>query len=205
MQDSSYKIGAFGLAGLLLATGVPAEKAGASYGSFTFPMVVSSGVAACLPHAAGEVTVTPGAQVDTMTVRVTGLPPRSHFDFFVIQVPTAPFGLAWYQGDIDTNATGHGSATFAGRFSIETFIVAPGVAPAPTPFPNGPFPDASSNPATNPVQLYHLGLWFASTQEAGKAGCPATETPFNGTHTAGIQVLNTNNFPQLAGPLINVK
>jgi hypothetical protein len=26
-------------------------------------------------------------------------------------------------------------------------------------------------------------------------------TPFNGDHTAGVQVLNTSNFPDLAGPL----
>jgi hypothetical protein len=30
-------------------------------------------------------------------------------------------------------------------------------------------------------------------------------TPFNGTHTAGIQVLNTANFPPLEGPLFNVR
>ena len=67
------------------------------------------------------------------------------FDVFLIQVPNAPFGLSWYQGDIQTNSTGSGSVNFLGRFSIETFIVAPGTAPAPVVFHNT-FPDASSNP-----------------------------------------------------------
>jgi hypothetical protein len=66
---------------------------------------------------------------------------------------------------------------------------------------NGAFPDASSNPPFNPVQLYHLGLWFNSPKDAAAAGCPATVTPFNGEHDAGIQALNTRNFPVQSGPL----
>jgi hypothetical protein len=82
-------------------------------------------------------------------------------------------------------------------FNRETFIVAPGAAPAPKVFPD----DATTNPATPPVQLYHLGLWFNAPADAAKAGCPATVTPFNGEHNAGIQVLNTSNFQDGAGPL----
>jgi hypothetical protein len=51
------------------------------------------------------------------------------------------------------------------------------------------------------VQMYHLGLWFDTAADAAKAGCPATRTPFNGEHNAGIQVLNTATFPDLQGPL----
>jgi hypothetical protein len=29
-------------------------------------------------------------------------------------------------------------------------------------------------------------------------------TPFNSTHNAGVQILNTSNFPALAGPLCKV-
>jgi hypothetical protein len=43
-----------------------------------------------------------------MKVRVKGLPPNTEFDFFVIQVPNTPFGLSWYQGDIETNDNGRG-------------------------------------------------------------------------------------------------
>ena len=107
------------------------------------------------------------------------------------------FGLSWYQGDIETNGDGRGRGEFVGRFNIETFIVAPGAQPAPVVHAA----DASSNPATAPVHTYHLGLWFNSPNDAVRAGCPGTVTPFNGDHTAGVQVLNTSNFPDLAGPL----
>ncbi len=136
-----------------------------------------------------------------MDVRVFGLPPNTGFDFLVIQVPKAPFGLAWYQGDIDTDDDGTGHGRFIGRFNIETFIVAPGSASAPVVFDEPPFPDADSNPATPPVQIYHLGLWFNSPDDAAAAGCPNTVTPFNGEHHAGIQVLNTSNFADDFGPL----
>jgi hypothetical protein len=52
--------------------------------------------------------------------------------------------------------------------------------------------------------MYHLGLWFNSPDDAKNAGCPSTVTPFNGEHNAGVQVLNTSNFPDLQGPLVNV-
>ena len=171
---------------------------------FEFPMVVSGGASACLPKASARVTIHSTGPVEIMHVLVTGLPPKTDFDFFVIQVPEAPFGMAWYQGDIETDRHGNGHGTFVGRFSIETFVVAPGSAPAPVVF-NGPFPDASLNPPTNPIQMYHLGLWFNSPADAQKAGCPGTVTPFNGEHDAGIQVLNTSNFRDDFGPLRNVK
>jgi hypothetical protein len=53
--------------------------------------------------------------------------------------------------------------------------------------------------------MYHLGLWFDSAADAAKAGCPATPTPFNGEHYAGIQVLNTATFPDLQGPLLSLQ
>jgi len=37
--------------------------------------------------------------------------------------------------------------------------------------------------------------------DAAKAGCPNTVTPFNGEHNAGVQVLNTSNYPDDQGPL----
>jgi hypothetical protein len=135
-----------------------------------------------------------------MHVEVTGLPPNTDFDFFVIQVPKAPFGLAWYQGDIETDDHGLGVGDFIGRFNQETFIVAPGAAPAPV-LHQAPIPDANTNPQTGPVHTFHLGLWFNSPVDTVKAGCPNTVTPFNGEHNAGVQVLNTSNFPDAQGPL----
>ena len=195
------------VAGFLALTAITLSSAAQIAPSPTlveFPMVVSKGASICLPKAQGRVTIHSTGPVEIMNVLVTGLPPKTGFDFFVIQVPAAPFGMAWYQGDIQTDQNGNGNGTFIGRFNIETFIVAPGTAPAPVVF-NGPFPDASTNPATNPIQMYHLGLWFNSPNDATKAGCAGTVTPFNGEHNAGIQVLNTSNFPDLQGPLINVQ
>ena len=98
---------------------------------------------------------------------------------------------------------GRGHQRVVGIFSIETFTVAPGGAPAPVVF-NGPFPNASLNPPYNPIQMYHLGIWFDSPDDARAAGCSPTITPFNGGHNAGIQVFNTSNFADDQGPLRSV-
>lgn len=172
--------------------------------SNSFKMVVSAGAKTCLPNAAATVRIRPAGPVDIMEVDVEGLPANTDFDFFVIQVPKTPFGVAWYQGDIVTDKNGRGHQEFIGRFNIETFTVATGPAAAPVVF-SGPFPDASLNPPFNPIQMYHLGLWFDSTQAASAARCPATVTPFNGEHNAGIQVLNTSNFADDHGPLRDTK
>ena len=154
----------------------------------------------CLPYATGRVTISSLGPVENMHVEVEGLPPNTDFDFFVIQVPKAPFGLSWYQGDIETDDHGSGVGDFTGRFNQETFIVAPGPAPAPV-LHHSPIPDAETNPPTGPVHTFHLGLWFNSPQDAVRTGCPGTVTPFNGEHNAGVQVLNTSHFPDDQGPL----
>jgi hypothetical protein len=172
-----------------------------------FSMVRSSGAmtAGCIPNAAGRVTINSLGAVEAMHVEISGLPPNTGFDLFVIQLPNTPFGVSWYQGDITTNSNGTGVGDFVGRFSIETFIVAPGSGPAPTPHTAPPFPDANTNPATAPVHTFHLGVWFDSPAAAAAAGCPNTETPFNGNHTAGIQALSTRNFGNLNGPLRRIQ
>jgi hypothetical protein len=176
---------------------------------FKFDLVRSKGLnnfPTVAPHAHGKVKIESVGPVEIMKVKVWGLPPNTDFDLFVIQVPNPPFGLSWYQGDIVTNKDGVGSGEFIGRFSIETFIVAPGVAPAPSdPFHDPKrIPDATQNPATNPVQTYHLGLWFNNPQDVVKAGGPGTVTPFNGEHDAGVQVLNSGEFGDTDGPLRKV-
>ena len=178
----------------------------------SFKMVVSAGASTCLPNARAKVQIISDGQAEDMFIVAKGLPPNTGFDFFVIQVPNIPFGLSWYQGDMQSDDDGDAVQHFRGRFSIETFIIAPGVAPAPQVFTDPPFPDALQNPKTvgpdgntpGPVQTYHLGLWFNSPTDAQNAGCPSTVTPFNGEHTAGIQVLNTGTFPDDQGPLINL-
>lgn len=169
----------------------------------TFNMVRSAGATAanCIPTARGRVTINSLGNIEVMHVEASGLPANTGFDAFVIQLPSAPFGLAWYQGDLKTDNTGKGVADFIGRFSIETFIVAPGSGSAPV-VHNG---DANSNPATAPVHTYHVGLWFDSPTAAQAAGCPNTVTPFNGDHTAGIQAVSTRNFADLNGPLRRIQ
>jgi len=115
------------LCGVALAGFVPSGHAKAGESKFVFDLVRSPGlqaIAGCVPNASGTVTIQPGGPVEVMSVRVTGLPPKTDFDFFVIQQPNAPFGMSWYQGDIHTNGDGLGHAKFIGRFSIETFVVA---------------------------------------------------------------------------------
>jgi hypothetical protein len=135
-----------------------------------------------------------------MTVDAWGLPANTEFDTFVIQVPNAPFGVSWYQGDLETNRWGFAHQEYVGRFNQETFAIAPNTAPAPA-VHSSPTPDATSNPAFGPIHTFHVGVWFNSPADATKAGCPGATTPFNGEHNAGVQVLNTAQFPATAGPL----
>jgi hypothetical protein len=160
-----------------------------------FAMVPSS--ATCLPHAKARVTVALRDGFESLHLEAWGLPAKTTFTFFVIQVPRFPFGMAWYQGDVTTDARGLAVGDFAGRFSVENFMVAVGAAPAPKLHPA----DGNVNPASPPIHMYHLGMWFDSAADAPKAGCPGTVTPFNDDHTAGVQVLNTSNFGDKVGPL----
>ena len=196
------KIAALAFPALLLGSTAYAAQPAADEDHISVKMVAAN---PCLPDAKAKVEITSDGTAEDMFIVASGLPPNTGFDFFVIQVPTAPFGLAWYQGDVQSDADGDAVQHFRGRFSIETFIVAPGVAPSPRVFNDQPFPDAAQNPATNPVQTYHLGIWFNSPADAQAAGCPNTMTPFNGEHNAGIQVLNTSTYRDDHGPLRNLR
>ncbi|MDD5579740.1 MAG: hypothetical protein PHY16_10735 [Methylobacter sp.] len=199
-QTHSFKA----IAGLaLVSTMLVGSQASASDSdNIKFPLVRSAVLGkTCAPYAKGSVRVTPFGNVEVMDVKIEGLPKNTEFDAFVIQVPHAPFGLSWYPGDIQTNSRGKGYARFIGRFNEETFIVAPDVATAPQVHDT----DAPDNPQTAPVHTYHIGVWFNSPADALKAGCPGGTTPFNGEHTAGIQILNTGTFADEEGPLLQLK
>jgi len=165
----------------------------------SFDLQRSSGVVAadCLDGASADVTVKPAGQVEKMTIKAEDLVPNSEYDVFVIQVPNAPFGVSWYQGDLESDAYGNATGKYVGRFNIETFAVAPGAAPNAEVFPG----DGSESVASPPIHTYHIGVWFGSPKTAKKAGCPDTVTPFNGEHDAGIQALSTKQFDDLDGPL----
>jgi hypothetical protein len=160
--------------------------------TFSFKLVPATGIAACLPTASGHVKITTGSLNDTMVVSISGMPANTGFDLFVIQEPAKPFGISWYQTDIQANSTGAGSATVRGVFDSETFSVSPG-----------------GTTTFAPTHQYHLGLWFNDPNVPFNLGCEpgATSpviTPFNGEQNAGIQALNTSNFPVAAGPLSHV-
>jgi hypothetical protein len=183
---------------VLAVTGLAGAAENVSFNLARSASVVNAG---CLPEATGRVTINSLGAVESMHVEASGLPANTDFDVFVIQLPNAPFGLAWYQGDLQSNANGKAVADFVGRFSAETFIVAPGSGPAPSVHPA----DATVNPATAPVHTYHVGIWFDSPTAAGNAGCPSGPTPFNGQHNAGTQVLSSRGFANTAGPLKQIQ
>jgi hypothetical protein len=186
---------------LALSLGLGASAAGASpvttasaasSHSFTFALVPSPGIRACLPHIGGVVRITPGSENDLMQVTIFGAPRNAEFDLFVIQQPNKPFGVSWYQTDVNANSHGVGSASVRGIFDRETFSVSPG-----------------GTTTFAPTHQYHLGLWFNDPKLPFRLGCepgaPApVVTPFNGEQHAGIQALNTAEFPVNAGPLSHV-
>jgi len=194
-------LGATAAAGaLVLSLGIgAASAASAASGAATrpspplsFPLIPSPGIAKCLPHAGGEVTITPGQLNDIMQVSLHGMPRDTGFDLFVIQQPLKPFGVAWYQSDINVGDNGAGSARVRGIFDRETFSVSLG---GTTTFP--------------PTHQFHLGVWFNNPNTPFNLGCEPTAskpivTPFNGEQHAGIQVVNTSQFPVNAGPLSRV-
>ena len=181
-------------AGLASAGATPVKAAGpAKEHSFSFKLVPSPGIKACLPHIGGSAKITAGDLNDTMTVSVHGLPPGTGLDLFVIQEPNKPFGLSWYQTDVQTGRSGAGTATVRGVFDSQTFSVVPG----------------TSTPTPTPVHQTHIGLWFNNPRTPFNLGCESgasvpVVTPFNGEQHAGIQVLNTANFAINKGPLTHL-
>ena len=193
-----------GIAGLA-ATGVTTAQAvgGTSDHRINFALQRSAAsiAANCLTDARAQVHVVNKGPVEVMTIDAQGLPANTDFDVFVTQLPNAPFGLSWYQGDLQSNDQGNAHAQFVGRFSIETFAVAPGTGPAPVVHDSGTIKDAATNPQFAPIHTYHVGVWFNSGQDAGNVGCTNALTPFNGDHTAGPQALSTKQFADTSGPL----
>jgi hypothetical protein len=179
-----------------------------SLNQFTFPMVRSTAVqtagTSCLPNATATITITRHNQNDVMAVRVAGVQPGTDFDLFVLQIPDKPFGVAWYQSDLDTDATGTGSVLVQGIFNAETFSLSQGGVAGGSAVGSATAV-TSTNVTFQPTNQYHLGLWFATPADAQKNGCPTTVTPFNGEQNAGIQALSTRNFAAGLGPIAAIR
>jgi hypothetical protein len=178
----------------LTAYGLTSASAAPRYGpaTFTFKLVASPGIARCLPNARGQAWITPNSLNDVMKVTLWGMPANSDFDMFVIQYPNKPFGVSWYQSDVNVGKNGSGTATVQGIFDKETFSVSPG-----------------GTVTFKPTHQFHLGVWFNDPKLPFRLGCEPGQkapvvTPFNGEQHAGIQVVNTANFPNNAGPLSRV-
>jgi hypothetical protein len=170
---------------------------------YSFDMVRSNGLpAGCASRAWAKVDVKSLGFAELMRVTVGGLPAGTTVVLFAIQQPNFPFGLGWYVADLTIGGNGSVTKTVIGRFNIESFALGSGEAAAPVTHPGD---DADKNPAFKPVHTYHLGMWFDSVDDARRAGhdCPTFVTPFNGDHTAGVQVLSTRNFKKL-GPLSKI-
>jgi hypothetical protein len=188
------------LVGALLAAVAVAQTTSTSFRMERSESAVGQG-ADCLRGAYANVTVRTVGGNQIMDVTLRNAAPNTGFTLFVIQQPNAPFGVSWYQGDLDTDNQGNGSVQVKGIFSEETHAFALESVPAP----NVDGKDAPRNPAFEPVHTLHLGLWFADPQEAQAAGCSGTVTPFDGDHEAGIQALSTRNYPALQGPLGKIR
>lgn len=193
--QSSRHLGGLAATALLAATLAtpPAEAAS----QFNFTMVRSAGLpATCAPNARATVRVEAGF-AEKLTLTVRGFREGTALVLFVIQKPNFPFGLGWYTGDVPVGEGGMVTKVFRSRFNAETFGLALDDVPAPVEHPG----DADRNPPFQPVHTFHLGIWFDSPADAARNGCATNTTPFNGDHTAGIQVLSTRNFGDLNGPL----
>ena len=119
MYQRALKTAVISSALMLMAAG---SASAADEDHIRFKMVAAN---ACLPGASAKVQIISDGEAEDMFIVATGLPPNTAFDFFVIQVPKAPFGLSWYQGDMQSDDDGDAVQHFRGRFNIETFIIAP--------------------------------------------------------------------------------
>ena len=155
----------------------------------------------CLKGAKANVDINTLGGLQNMDVTLNNAPKNTEFELFVTQQPNSPFGVSWYQADFETNNQGHGEVSARGIFGEELFVFAPGSVKAPQ---VDEF-DAKKNPAFDPVHTLHLGLWFGDPKDAKDAGCSGKVTQFDGDHEAGIQAFSTRNFPDLEGPLGNIK
>src|SRR5215467_6145290 len=139
-----------------------------------FPLF-PSGVKTAFPKASGVVTIVQGnpavSLFDTVTVDVQNMPPDITFTIFFIELANKPFGNVEYVADLHTRSDGSGESSFQ-AITLVAFA-----ADAANP---GVSQDQSGQ--ASGTQLEHLGMWFASLQDAQKVlNNPSLKgTPFDG-------------------------
>ena len=100
-----------GLAIASMAAFLPIQAQANPPTTIEFPMVKSNSIIGSKNKAGTDCPFDPHAfvidhsfgNVENLEVLVWGLPPNTDFVISNIQVPNAPFGLAWYNGDILTD------------------------------------------------------------------------------------------------------
>ena len=96
-------VGLMALAALFPVAGAGTVTAGEKHIEFDMVRSAAATNGNCLHDATARVRIESKGPVEHMDVHVSGLPPNTEFDFFVIQIPNAPFGLAT---DYDSTHTG---------------------------------------------------------------------------------------------------
>jgi hypothetical protein len=136
--------------------------------------------------ATAKATVTRGSLNDTLKLTLSGFKPNLGFDLFTVQLNAPPFGMAWYQSDVETNSTGGATVTIKTILLDQIFGFSGG-----------------GTQTFAPVNTFHVGFWFDSPKEAqGCLSTPAPTTPFNGEHNAGpLAFITQANAVTGLGPL----
>jgi hypothetical protein len=149
-----------------------------------FPLV-PSGIKALFPKATGLVTIVRGSRIDspsdTVTLDVQHMPPNITFTVFFIQIADKPFGNVQYVADLTTRGDGSGETIF----QVISFVAFAMDARNP-----GTSRDGQEG-LTSGTNLEHLGMWFASLQDAQKA---LNNSALKGT------IFDGGNPPLHAGP-----
>jgi len=126
-----------------------------------FPLV-PSGLKKAFPSATALVTIVRGDRdnsvSDTITVDVQHMPPNITFTIFLIELANKPFGNVEYVADLTTRGDGSGETIFQ-CIALVAFAM-----DARNP---GTSRDDKEG-TTSGVNLEHMGMWFASLQDAQK-------------------------------------
>ena len=144
----------------------------------TFDLVPPT--AACLPDAAGHVTVfhkEDALGADTLLLRVSGLPANTDFAVFLTSADafaTPPFGTTTYIGDFTTNAAGVGS------LKVDAIIAEAFVSTV-----------VGNPPARTRTDLDHLVFWFADPAQVPACFNFSGSTPFDGDENAGPAAMSS--------------
>ncbi len=144
-----------------------------------FPLF-PSGVKSAFPNATGVVTIVEGnppvSLFDSVTVDVSSMPPDITFTIFFIELANKPFGHVEYVADLHTRSDGSGESSFQ-AITLVAFA-------ADNRTPTITSQDQSGT--ASGIQLEHLGMWFASLQDAQKTlNNPALQgTIFDGGNPA---------------------